>query len=219
MTTMKLQTLVQAWRSSEKSNLFPPGATDLELELAESKLGFQLPSTFRELYRLFNGANLLNGNLQIYPLEETDHSLGLSSGSEKLRSWDWPIPNEGLVFGDNGSDDHFGMWLPKIQGKIFNHPILRIGEIFEPRCMAIEATGLVPFLLGWTAYYSLLYEAENPLLDVLGLPEILRFNPDEMDDPFTRIRQWADPNLPDSSPDPYSHGHDIKSLISIFDMS
>ena len=86
--------------------------------------------------------------------------------------------------------------------------------------MAIEATGLVPFLLGWTAYYSMLCEAESSILNSLGLPESLRFRPDEMDDNvFASIRQWADPNLQDSHPDPYRHGYDAKSLMSIFNMA
>ncbi len=187
MTVMKLHNLIQVWRLSEKSNIFPPIATERELELAESKLGFQLPVPLRDLYRLCYGIYLLNGNLHIYPFEETEQSSGLSSASEKLRSWDWPIPNEVLVFGDNGGDELFGIWLPDTQGKVFTHPILVIGEIFEPRCMAIEATGLVPFLLGWTAYYFLLYEVENSLLDELGLPESLRLI----------RRRWTIPFLPD----------------------
>jgi hypothetical protein len=220
MTTMRLQDLIQVWRVSEKSNIFPPIATDRELELTESKLGFQLPAPLSDLYRLCNGIYLLNGNLHIYPLEEAEQSSGVSSASEKLRSWGWPIPHEVLVFGDNGGDELFGIWLPDTQGKVFEHPILVIGEIFEPRCMAIEATGLFPFLLGWTAYYCLLYEAESSLLDALGLPESLRFNPDEVDDTvFARLRQWADPNLPDPNPDPYRHGYDTESLMSILNKS
>jgi hypothetical protein len=219
MSKMLLQDLIQVWRLSEKFNSFHRAATDHDLEIAESKLGFRLPSVLRSLYHLSNGMELLEGNLQILPLVETDSKMGLSSASDKLRSWGCPIPDEVLVFGHNGADEQFGTWLPEIKGNVFSHPIVVIGEIFEPQCMAIEATGLIPFLLGWTAYYLMLYEAESYVLDALGLPQSLRFREDEMDENvFAKLRQWADPKLLDLNPDPYRHGLDGERLKKKFEI-
>jgi hypothetical protein len=48
-----------------------------------------------------------------YPLaspEEDDEALTLATASDLLRSWDWPVPDEMLIFGGNGQGDSFGLW-------------------------------------------------------------------------------------------------------------
>jgi len=215
---MQFQRLIKAWRASESLHKINSRATDYDLELAEAALGFPLPDSLRELYQFSDGIYLLEGNLQIHPLQETNGVDGLSTASSaNLRKWGWQVPIEVLAFGNNGGDEQPGIWLPEVQGSAFKHPILEIGEIFEPQSMAILATDLESFLVGWTAYYSMLCEADSSALDMLGVPDTLRFKSDDLDgEVFARLRQWADPHLPDPYPDPYRKPYDAEGLRKFF---
>jgi len=210
-----LDTLIEIWKVSLEHHYFNPGASELELDFAEKKLGHQLPSVLRNLYSFSNGFELLHGNVQIYPLEEHEYSLGLTTASEKLHGWGWPIASEILIIGGNGSDDLYGIWIPNCDNPKYDHPIIQIGEIFEPGCMTIVGTGLIPFLINRTAFFLQVIEAGVIPLDKMGLPMELR--KDDLDESlFAEIIQWADPNLPDSCPDPYKQKLTVEDLKKLF---
>ena len=72
-----------------------------------------LPDELRSHCAEHGGEELYGGNLRIYPLEATDpETLTVANASDKLRSWDWPVPDEMVIFGDNGQSDSFGLWAP-----------------------------------------------------------------------------------------------------------
>ncbi len=212
-----LADLIRVWILSRDHHTFMPPASEKALQRAEKELGRPIPRPLRELYRFSDGLDLFAGNLQIYPLREGEGQLGLVSASARLRAWGWPIPEEVWVFGDDGSDELLGIWLPETGREGFDHPVLLIGEIFEPKCMAVAGTSLSAFLRGWTAFYLLAYEADPMALDLLGLPESLRYGANELDDEhFVEILRWADPGLPDPDPDPYRRGLDGEDLKRLF---
>ena len=120
---------------------------------------------------------------------------GLVGMSDRLRGWDWPIPDELLVFGTDGGGDPFGLWYPPAAESDDPAPVVRVGAIFEPICMALAGTELTRFLLGLTAYYLTLEDAPSEALDALALPEPLRVIDEDGDlAPYVR---WADPELED----------------------
>ncbi len=210
-----LDSLIKIWLNSQEFHSFNNGATEQELEIAENILGYRLPEDLRQLYSFSNGLELLRGNVQIYPLEEQNGYLGLTTASEKLRQWEWPIPNQLIMFGDNGSDDLYGIWIPYCNNPTYAHPVIEIGEIFEPGCMAIAGTGLIPFLVSQTAFYLQLLEAKSTLLDTMELPLSLRF--DDFDEKkIAQIRKWADANIPNPLSDPYTEKLTIESLNHLF---
>jgi hypothetical protein len=195
-----------------------------------------LPGPLREFYRFSNGASLLGGDLQIHTLQPETRKIdkpfvnpfrpaeppstqyttrALATETTFLREHDWPISAEVLVFGGDGSDSLFGIWLPKTAGSVFEHPIVEIGEIFDtPKNMAVVGTSLLRFLYSRTADYLLLHRADDGALDAIGVPKNLRSDP--ADPPLSRIRKWADPNLPDPEPDPYKRGFDAAELRRLF---
>jgi hypothetical protein len=142
-----------------------------------------VPDALRELA----GRELFGGNLRIYPLAATDpETLTVANASDKLRSWDWPVPDEMVIFGDNGQSDSFGLWLPLDGGA---RPIVvQIGEVFEDACLAVVGDDFESFLRGWGDYYTQLTSRD---LD---------------DDDFYEILGRANPGLPDPRPDPYERG-------------
>jgi SMI1 / KNR4 family (SUKH-1) len=211
------QELIHAWQISSKLHKFGQPVSEEELRDAETIMGYKIPEPLREFYRFSNGAYLLRGNLSIFPLIASVTNRGLTTATQQLREWQWPIPDEILVFGDDGSDSLFGIWIPATHNPIYQHPILEIGEIFEPQCMAIVGTGLLSFLLGRTAFYLMVYGAGLSALDAIDLPESLRVPEDEQDSElFARLYHWADPDLPSYHPDPYKQGYDAESLTRIF---
>jgi len=135
----------------------------------------------------------VGGNLNFVPLESSDDSeLTLMNLSSKLREGKWSVPEELLLFGDDGSDSQFGLWLPEGAALVDDCPVIELGET---ESMAIAGTSLRRFLKGRTAYYLLLDEAPGKSLDALGLPTELRTD-DPDDDDFARITKWADPGIP-----------------------
>jgi hypothetical protein len=212
---MDINQLIKAWNLSSKLHTFHAPASEQELQMTEKELGCYLPSSLRELYLLSNGLNLLHGNLNIYPLRE-DNDFALTTASRKLKEYHPQLPSAVIVFGNDGSDELFGLWLPRTEGKVAKHPVLGIGE-FDPKNMAIMATDILPFLYGWTAYYLMLYKADNAVLDAIGLPQALRYKDYELDDEtFAQLRKWADPMLPDPHPDPYRHSCNVEDLTRLF---
>jgi hypothetical protein len=166
-----------------------------------------IPDDLREICEEAGGQELLAGNLNVYPLESDDpDELTVANASDRLRSWDWPAPDQLVVFGDNGQGDHFGVWAPREGGA---RPIVvQIGEVFEDACMAVVGDDLGSFLVGWGSYYALLLGDAETLREIAPeLPEELSsLDEDGSDDELYALLAWASPGLPDPRPDPYERG-------------
>jgi SMI1 / KNR4 family (SUKH-1) len=165
------------------------GVSDTDWTRAEQALGRRLPADLREFLDVAAGKELLRGNLKIYPVappEGDDEALTLTTVSDLMRSWDWPVPDEMVIFGDNGQGDSFGLWVPRDGGA--RPLVVEIGEVFEDACLAVVGDDLASFLRGWTDYYTQLEER------------------DLNDDDFYEILGRANPGLPDPRPDPYKRG-------------
>jgi hypothetical protein len=181
----------------------------------------------RALYAMSDGLSLLHGNLNIHPLRAHKTALGLigSSGvtlSEELREWEWRIPGELVIFGDNGGDESFGLWLPTSRSPADPVPVIEIAEggeaaveVEERDGFAVVGTDLPKFLAGWSAYYLLLLEADTAALEALRVPE--RFWNREADDLLmSDLLAWADPQLPDRDPHPYQRPVVAQALREMF---
>ena len=193
-----LASIIQAWRLVPEHEFGPPLAT-AQIESAERRFGRQLPTSVVELYGAGDGMSVLGGNLSINALTG---DMAVPGFSDQLREWDWPIPAQVVAFGSNGGGDIFGLWYPEGADPIGPTPVVEIGQVFEPGCMALVGTDLPRFVTAWTAYYALLLEAPAEALDAIGLPMDLRVAADQLDrfEPYVR---WADPDLPNHEPDPY----------------
>jgi hypothetical protein len=203
----ELDRLFAAWRLSTHLHDLNDPADEASIDAAERAFGGPLPTGLKALYRFSDGMGLVGGNLAVEPLE------GLVGMSGRLRSWKWPIPNELLMFGGNGSDDLFGLWYPAGANPDAPTPVIMVGSIFEPRCLALAGTDLPAFLRAWSGYFMVLLDASPAALDVLGLPPSLR-----VIDEHTGIApyfQWADPTLPDPEPDPYARGLDRDGVVAL----
>jgi hypothetical protein len=178
---------------------------------AERALDRRLPADLRELLTEVGDEEVLAGNLRVYPLvppEGEDDVLALTTAADLLRSWEWPVPDEMVVFGSNGQDESFGVWVPKDGGA---RPIVvEIGETFEDACLAVVGDDLESFMRGWGAYYILLLgnpDEVSTMVEAYELPEELSsLEEDGSDDEFYAILGWANPRLPDPRPDPYERG-------------
>jgi hypothetical protein len=181
----------------------------------------------RALYAMSDGLSLLQGNLNIYPLRARETGLGLIGSSavslsEELREYEWRIPQELVVFGDNGGDESFGLWLPTSRSTTDPVPVIEIAEggeaaleLEERDGFAVIGTGLPNFLTSWSAYYLLLLEAETAALEALSVPESF-WNREADDSLMNDLLAWADPALPDPHPDPYQRPVVARALREMF---
>ena len=201
----ELATIVAAWRLAPDPWPLAPAASEAEIAAAERALGRPLPYDLRALYALCNGPNPLGGNLAVHPLSAVEGE-GLVGMSDRLREWGWPIPDELLVFGGNGGEEQFGLWYPAGADPAASAPVVMVGAVFEPACMALAGTSLTRFLRAWSGYYLVLEDAPAAALDMLGLPAHLRTMDDEAG--IAPYFSWADPDLPEPDPDPYAPGLD-----------
>jgi SMI1/KNR4 family protein SUKH-1 len=189
-----LASVVNSWRLSGTCDL-GPGATDSELREAEKMLRRKFPPTLIDLYRQCNGAYVLGGNIMIDPLD--GKKLSVAQSSEFLRKAEWPIPDEAVVFGTDGSDDLFALWLPR--DRVEKPIVMQVGSIFQPGSFSIVGTSLPRFLRSRTAYYLLLEECEGSALDELEVPRKFRgYAADKL-----AIYRWSDPELPNFPLSPY----------------
>jgi hypothetical protein len=171
--------------------------------------GRTIPEDLRVVCAEMAGRELLDGNLQIYPLEADDpETLTVANASDKLRSWDWPVPDEMVVFGGNGQGDSFGLWVPRDGGA--RPVVVQIGAVFEDACLAVVAEDLESFLRAWGTYYGLLLGEPaqvEELISELEVPEELRsLDENGSEEEFYAVLAWACPGLPDPKPDPYERG-------------
>ena len=189
------------------------GATDDDFANLEEHLGWSLPDDWRYLYRVANGASLLDGNVRFYPLQGAE--LSLANASAAHRGWNWPIPEQLCLAGDNGAGGVFGLWRPSRSAT--SCAVVQTGEVFESDCLALAATSLEAFLLARTAYYLLLLEADADALDVLALPEPIRAS-DPDGETWQAVLAWADPARPNSPDDPFNarlRAADVDALLGI----
>jgi len=212
---MELKELFQAWQLTSSLHSFNPPASEQSLLSVESELGFRIPQPLRELYLFSNGMHLFHGDLNLYPLQNGNNTL--SNASRQCSEW-FKIPPDLLIFGDNGSDEHYGIWATKVNNEIFGFPIIEIGELYhDPACMVIVSTDLLPFLYGVTAFFTLLSDNNGEALDIIGFPINLRVDKNEVNDEyFARIRKWIDPMSPDLNPEPYTKGLNTYQVKSLF---
>jgi hypothetical protein len=87
-----------------------------------------------------------------------------------------------------------------------------VGAVFAPACMALAGTSLTRFMRAWSGYYLVSGDAPVAALDALGLPAHLRTMDDETG--FAPYFAWADPDLSEPEPDPYSRGLDRDEIAS-----
>ena len=208
MAAESLEKVLAAWSASADLHSPNPGAPPSDLERAQAEIGRPLPEDAIELYRELDGGELLHGNLNLLPLLPEGVTLAVTTSSALLRSWDWPIPDELLVFGGDGTGDQFGIWLPTARDA--RPLIVQVGETYDERSLAIVGDDLPGFLLARTAFYLLSFADDDDTsagLDELDLPRELRALPaDGDDDTYFELLAWANPGLPDTRPDPYERG-------------
>lgn len=192
--------------TAEVSHGSPGGASADELTEAERTLGRRLPDAAREFYAAYNGGEFIGGNIRFLPLHPSnDIPLSLTTASDLMRSWEWPVPPEMVIFGGNGSEESYGLWLH--DQDVTNPLVVAIGENFTPDSLAIVGDNLAGFLAGHCAYYLLMFAMDGiemgPAMDALGVPSALRAAYRGTKDDYFRLLNWANPNLPDKTPDPH----------------
>lgn len=204
-----LEPVIRAWELSAPLHETRDPADQGRINAVSEKLGRAFPPAFAALFEISDGLSLVRGNLMIDSLQPVGGSLSIETNSDQLREWRWPIPPELVMFGSGGSDGLFGIWLPTGRSSHHLAPIIEVGEIFKPRCMAIVGTGLIPFLTTRCSYYLIMFvqdgEVTPDCLDALGVPHEYRRR--ELDDSlFAELCKWSDPTIPDPEPDPYKRG-------------
>lgn len=199
-----LEPVIRAWSLSHDQHQLRPGASQKRIAQAEAILRRRIPLAVRAIYEMTDGAGFVDGNLIMYPVLDDAGQLCVAHGSDLLRSWRWGIPNEVVVFGSDGSESEYGIWLPKSDAVLDDAPVVEIAEANEDmKSMAVVGTSFAAFAKIQTAYYLSLYDLHySAALDALGLPSDLRRNDDPDDELFADICRWADPGLPRFPPDP-----------------
>ena len=203
-----LAAVFEALQLSEGLHELRPPADETSLLAVEARLGRELPAGLKRLYAMADGFHLFLGNLNIVPAGPGTFTL--LDHSEMLRNAGAPIPQELLVLGNFGGDESFGLWYPPAASPDDPTPVVEIGEIAGPDCMAIDGTDLPVFLLGWCAYYLALYEAPREALEAIGLPAELWDH--ERTSSSAAYLAWADPALPRPDPDPYLDRLDVAAV-------
>lgn len=191
--------ILDAWAATrDMHDPNPPAAPD-SVTAAEREIGRQLPPAFHELYLVHDGGNWLQQNLYLYPLHD-ESELSVTNAAATYRGWEWPVPDEVVLFGNDGCGAPFGLWLPGVEARPL---VVVVNAFFEPGCMGIVGQDLNAFLRDWTAYYLLPPDGTTTAgLDALDVPEELRSH-DPDDAVAAQVRKWADPTLPSPSADPY----------------
>ena len=193
-----IDSILKAWGISDNTFL-NAGATDEVITVLEKTLRGSLPTDMRTCYLHTDGADILGGNLALYPVQGAKFSV--CELSQCYRDSKWPVPEDLVIFGGDGCGDPFGIWAPSHLGS--KRLIVQVGAIFEPGCMAVVGTSFSRFLLGRSVFYLLSDGAPDSVLDLLGVPESMRTS--DLDNLiYDEIVRWADPELPALPIDPYT---------------
>ncbi len=203
MAADSLEKVLTAWGASADLHSPNPGASPRGIERAQDDIGRPLPDEAVDLYRELDGGSLLHGNLNLLPLLPEGVTLAVTTSSDLLRSWDWSIPDELLIIGDDGNGDQIGIWLPTSRDA--RPLIVQVGEIYgDDRNLAIVGDDLASFLLARTAHCLRLLADEletGDALTALDLPEHLQGLGDSDDDLF-ELLAWASPRASRSATRP-----------------
>ena len=200
----KMQRVLKAWELAAELNYdYPVPAASLDmLAEAEQSFGYRLPESMRRLYLAHNGGGYLGGNVGHWPLFPYEgNPLAITTGTAQLREWNWTLPSEMLVFGDDGSDGTYCLWMEKSADR---EPIV-VETVDAGGSFAVVGDDLASFLIGRSAYYLLLYaDYFDPTnaLDTLEVPNELR-GTDLDDEHYHAVWRWANPNIPDADPNSY----------------
>ncbi|HYO16477.1 MAG TPA: SMI1/KNR4 family protein [Thermoanaerobaculia bacterium] len=203
-----LDQLFESWERSASVHQVGDPAGEDEIVAVEQEVKRRLPEALWTIYRHADGASLFSGNLRIYPLRDPQ-GFGLVDAADVFRREGWQIPDEVLVFGDAGAGTVYGLWLPGDAAPGAPVPVVAVAETFEPACMAVVGTDLIPFLVSISALYAQLIDAPAAALDALGVPDDLR---DPVEPAAAALRRWADPALGNPEADPYVQGMDAEDL-------
>lgn len=198
-----MEPVILAWSLSKDLHLLNPGAHDERLMEAEAVLGRKIPASLRAVYEITDGAAFFSG-LIIDPLLRDDGKLCFSRNSDWLRSVGWEIPRELAIFGGNGGDVVYGIWLPRSERALSDSAVVEVsGPNTEMRFMALAGTSFARFAT-WLTSYCLLGDlpGHSKALEALGVPERLRREPDF--ETYVELCRWADPDLPHYPPDVYT---------------
>jgi hypothetical protein len=198
----ELEPVIEAWAGSAEFHELNAPAADDDIAVVEELLGRNFPAAFHALYEMSNGTGYLEGNIRLDRLRGRGRYESVATLSDDIREAGAPLPPEVVVFGGDGSDALFGLWLPKGRTPDAPAPVIELDVSGDP--YALVGTDLARFLKGRTAYYLILIEADPSALDALGVPKKLRVPGSEADDDlFYALREWADPDLADPRANPY----------------
>lgn len=187
-----LDTVLDAWRLSYALHTMGDPLDEDGLLAAEARLGRDLPTDLRRVYEFSDGFDGFDGNINI------ERALVAADFAEDLRDSGWDIAPELLVFGGDGSDEHWALWYPDGASPDDPTPVIEIGEIFDGGGLALLGSSLPRFLRMISGFH--LAGRDNPAAsDAIGLPQALRRDQDRL----APLVAWADPALPFPEPDPY----------------
>ena len=96
--------VVEAWTATSWLHEPSPPASAGDLEAVEQLVGRRLPQAFRELYERHDGGSWLRNDVQLMPLL-SGGELSVARASTTYREWEWPIPDEVVIFGTKATGD------------------------------------------------------------------------------------------------------------------
>ncbi len=215
MDLTDFKAIVAAVEASAEAHECRPPTNEAALAGLRERLGDRLPADLAALYSTWHGAWFANGDLTLYQIEgcypkDDEDQLTVEHATAFLREAQWPLPEELLVIGDDGSEDLYGLWLPAMTEQA--SPVVVVGAVFEPGCMAVAGTSLFPFLRAQLAQSLLLGGGPEEALDALGVPADLRDPEADEDALHLELLAWADPTHPEPGSDPYEALHDAAQI-------
>ena len=187
-----LDDVLDAWRLSSALHTLSDPLDEDGLLAAEARLGRPLPTDLRRVYEFSDGFDGFGGSVRI------ERALVAADLAEDLRDSNWDIAPELLVFGGNGSDEHWALWYPDGASPDDPTPVIEIGEIFDGGGLALLGSSL-PRFLRMISGAHLAGRGNSAASAAIGLPLALRRDHDG----FAPLVAWADPGLPFPEPDPY----------------
>jgi hypothetical protein len=138
-------------------------------------------------------------------------ALSLSRVTPWLRESNWPIPESVLIFGSTGTGEPIGLWTGPHSHR-FPEPVVQVGAIFEPACMAVSASTISALLHFVTAHGLHMRGFASVLSDELGvLQSLVGLDPGD-ERAWAGLFLWADPAGFEIVDDPYENPLDAGSL-------